>query len=292
MEAVILLAHGAPETLEDVERYVLRIRHGRPLEPEQMQAIRERYRLIGGSPLLQWTERQAAALQTKLLENSDSRKVYFGMRYSRPFIRETVHQMLEEGVRSVVAICMAPQFSKLTVGAYEQALKDAMEEREFEFRIVPSYAKHPQLIRAFASNLRKALSDHPDAFVIFTAHSLPARVLAAGDPYDYEVKETAVSVAQLCKLADWRFAYQSQGLTSEAWLGPTVESRLADLASKQITKVLIQPVGFVCDHVEVLYDIDIQFRQQAEQMGIQLFRAPSLNDSPEFIELLYQLSTR
>jgi ferrochelatase len=292
LEAVILLAHGAPENLEDVGPYVLRIRHGRPLEQELMEAIRERYRLIGGSPLLQWTERQVAGLQALLREHSDTRKVYFGMRHSAPFIRETVDRMIADGVTSAIAICMAPQFSALTVGAYEKAMKEAIGDRSLQFRLVPSYAKHPQLIRAFAANLQKARSEHPDAFVIFTAHSLPARVLAAGDPYDYEAKETAVRVAQSCKLPDWRFAYQSQGLTSEIWLGPTVESRLTELASKQVSQVLIMPVGFVCDHVEILYDIDIQFRQQAEQLGIQLFRAQSLNDSPEFLELLHQLSTR
>jgi ferrochelatase len=148
------------------------------------------------------------------------------------------------------------------------------------------------LIRAFASNLQLSLQEHPDAFVIFTAHSLPARVLAIGDPYDHEAKETAVRVAQMCKLSDWRFAYQSQGLTSETWLGPTVESRLEELAAKSISKVILMPIGFVCDHVEILYDIDIQFKQEAAQKNIQLFRAPSLNDSPHFIELLYQLSKR
>lgn len=292
MEAVILLAHGAPENLDEVGQYVLRIRHGRPLEPHLMAAIRERYRLIGGSPLRQWTERQASGLQKMLQQHSDSRKVYVGMRHSQPFIRDMVDQMIADGVTSAIAICLAPQFSALTVGAYGGAMKEAIAERNLQFTLVPSYAKHPQLIKAFAANLQLALQDHPDAFVIFTAHSLPARVLAEGDPYDHEAKETAVRVAQMCKLADWRFAYQSQGLTSETWLGPTVESRLAELAAKSISKVIVMPIGFVCDHVEILYDIDIQFKQEAAQKNMQLFRAPSLNDSPHFIELLYQLSKR
>ena len=286
MEAVILLAHGAPESLEDVAPYVLRIRHGRPLDPPLMEQIKERYQLIGGSPLLLWTQRQAAGLQ-KLLPD---RKVYFGMRYSSPFIQETVDQMIADGIRSVRAICLAPQFSTFTIGAYQKALKEAIADRDLNFEIVRSYATHPQLIRAFAAKLQKALQQHPGAFVIFTAHSLPARALAEGDPYDFQAKETAVYAAQACGLKDWRFAYQSQGMTAEKWLEPTVESRLTELAAKGISKTVIMPVGFVCDHVEVLYDIDIFFKRLASEKGIELFRAESLNDSPEFLELLRQLS--
>jgi ferrochelatase len=292
VEAVILLAHGAPENLEDVEDYVMRIRHGRPLDPKLMADIRERYRLIGGSPLRKWTARQAEALQESLKDQNDPRKVYFGMRYSAPYIADTVNEMIRDGVHSATSICLAPQFSKLTIGAYEKAMQDAIAGREFNFRLVPTYAKHPRLIQAFASQLQRTLKDQPDAFVIFTAHSLPARVLTDGDPYDYEVKQTALLVAQACKLPDWRFAYQSQGLTSEKWLGPTVESRLTELASKSISKVIIMPIGFVCDHVEILYDIDIQFRQDAAGKGIEIFRPNSLNDSPGFIQLLQELCMR
>lgn len=287
MEAVILLAHGAPQSLDDVPAYVLRIRHGRPLDQHLMDQICERYRLIGGSPLLHWTQRQAEELQ-KLMND---RKVYFGMKYSAPWIRDAVDQMIADGVRSARAICLAPQFSALTIGSYQNALKEAIAGRELSFTIVPSYATHPQLIRAFAASLQSALVQHPDALVIFTAHSLPARVLGEGDPYDYQAKATAVQVAKACNLNDWRFAYQSQGMTAGKWLGPTVEARLDELSTKSVSKVVIMPVGFVCDHVEVLYDIDIQFKQYAAQKGIELFRAPSLNDSPDFIELLHRLSS-
>ena len=286
MEAVILLAHGAPESLDDVEPYVLRIRHGRPLEAALMEQIRERYRLIGGSPLLLWTQRQAAGLQSLLQD----RKVYFGMRYSSPLIRETVDQMIADGVRSVRAICLAPQFSAFTIGAYQKALNEAIADRDLQFEMVRSYATHPQLIRAFAAKLQNTLQKHPGAFVLFTAHSLPARALAEADPYDYQAKQTAVHVAKACGLNDWRFAYQSQGMTAERWLEPAVEARLSELSVKSISKAVIMPVGFVCDHVEVLYDIDIYFRQLAAKNGIELFRAESLNDSSEFLELLRQLS--
>jgi ferrochelatase len=290
MEAVILLAHGAPENLEKVDEYVLRIRHGRPLATELMETIRERYKLVGGSPLLQWTEKQAAGLQALLKARSDPRKVYFGMRHSHPFIQETVDQMISEGVTSAKAICLAPQFSRLTIGAYKSALEEAIAGRNLTFEMISSYAKHPILIQAFATNLQNALQSHPGSFVIFTAHSLPESAIKEGDPYDYQVKETAVLVARACQLPDWRFAYQSQGMTSEKWLGPTVVSRLDELAAKGVTQVLIAPIGFVCDHVEILYDIDVQFREIAGAKGITLRRISSLNDSPLFLELLLDLA--
>ncbi len=224
MEAVILLAHGAPENLDDVEPYVLRIRHGRPLDQHLMDEIRERYRLIGGSPLLQWTQRQSRALQVLLQSHSDSRKVYFGMRHSAPYIRDAVDQMVADGVRTATAICLAPQFSHLTIGAYQKALQDAVADRELQFKVVPSYAKHPQLILAFAAQLKKTLREHPGAFVIFTAHSLPARVLADGDPYDYQVKETAVLVAKACNLTDWRFAISESGFNFRKMVGANSRS--------------------------------------------------------------------
>ena len=286
MEAVILLAHGAPRTFEEVDSYVLRIRHGRPLDEHLMQQIRDRYRLIGGSPLLHWTTRQAQELQ-KLLPD---RRVYFGMKYSEPFIRETVDTMIADGVRSATAICLAPQFSKLTIGGYQNSLHEAIRDRELSIRFVAGYAIHPQLIAAFAANLKQALSVHPGVSVIFTAHSLPARAISEGDPYDYQVKQTAALVARACNVSDWRFAYQSQGMTGETWLGPTVESRLDELAAKSITRVAMMPIGFVCDHVEILYDIDIHFRNYAAEKAIELYRAPSLNDSPQFIELLRTLA--
>src|SRR6185503_16356278 len=239
MEAVILLAHGTPENLDQVEEYVLRIRHGRPLAPELMETIRGRYQTIGGSPLLKWTEKQASGLQELLKARFDPRKIYFGMRHSHPFIQEMVDQMILEGVTSAKAICLTPQFSRLTIGAYRSALEEAIAGRNLTFEMVSSYAKHPDLIHAFDSNLQNAMQLHPGSFVIFTAHSLPERVIKEGDPYDYEVKETTVRVAKACQLFDWRFAYQSQGMTSEKWLGPTVESRLEELAAKGVKQVLI-----------------------------------------------------
>jgi protoporphyrin/coproporphyrin ferrochelatase len=289
-KAVLLMAHGAPRDLDSVEEYVLHIRHGRPLQPELMADIVDRYRKIGGSPLLKWTTRQA-----ELLQNQIQLKVYVGMRHSNPFIQEAISQIISDGIESIVAVCMAPQFSKLTIGAYQKSLEDAIAntssttESSLRFQLVGSYARHPQLIQSFHSKLAPLEREHPDAPVLFTAHSLPQRVLQEGDPYDYEVKETARLVANASGLKEWKFSYQSQGLTNEKWLGPTVEARIDEFAAQGRTEILIQPIGFVCDHVEVLYDIDISFQQTAQNKGIRLYRVPSLNDSAEFIQLLASL---
>lgn len=288
--AVLLMAHGAPASLEKVEEYVLHIRGGRPLAPELMATIQDRYRQVGGSPLLQLTFRQAEALREKL-KNLDPNfgQVYVGMRHSPPFIHETIEHMKSDRVETLVAICMAPQFSNLTVGAYKKALDDAIQTQPLKYSLVTSFARHPQLIEAFTQQLKPALDRNPDTFVIFTAHSLPVRVLQEGDPYDYEVKETARMVANAVNLKDWRFAYQSQGMTSEAWLGPTVESVIDALASRNVSRIVVVPIGFVCDHVEILYEVDVQYKNYASQKGIELSRTASLNDSPAFIELLSTL---
>jgi ferrochelatase len=278
--------------LEDVEDYVLHIRHGRPLPPEQMAAIKERYRQVGGSPLIELTVRQAAALEARLEQRFPEKpKVYIGMRHSHPFIAETIEKMHQDGVTSFAAVCMAPQFSRLTIGAYENELKEAISSKEtaLQYQLVKSYARHPGLISAFVSRLADSRQQHPNAFVIFTAHSLPERILQEGDAYDYEVKETARLVANSAGLTDWMFAYQSQGMTSEKWLGPAVESRIDSMHSKGIREILIAPIGFVCDHVEILYDIDVGFRNYAHSKEIDLTRTKSLNDSPQFIDLLYIL---
>ena len=288
MKAILLMAHGAPMTLDDVEPYVLNIRHGRPLEPDRMKEIQDRYKIVGGSPLLELTFNQAAALQNRL---GDAAKVYTGMRHSPPFIADTISKMGSEGVTSIIAICMTPQFSQMTIGAYEEALQKGISETgsSISYELVKSFARRPGLIRAFAARIQESLSSHPASFVIFTAHSLPEKILQQGDPYDYEVKETARLVAQELSLSDWRFAYQSQGMTSDKWLGPAVESRIEELHAKGVREILIAPIGFVCDNVEILYDIDVMFRKYAQEREMILHRAASLNDSSDLIHLLHEL---
>jgi ferrochelatase len=295
---VLLLAHGGPNSLEDVEPFLQNIRGGRPFSPHLLEELRERYRLIGGkSPLLELSQRQAQALERALnpLFRGDGKRlrVYLGMRNWHPFIRDTVAEMVRDGVRQATALCLAPQNSRMSVGLYFQRVREAQKDLAADFPItfVESWHGEPLLIEAFAEKVRQALVGFPgesgDApAVIFTAHSLPEKVLAEGDPYDREVRATAAAVAGKCGLTGWRFAYQSQGATADPWLGPTVESVLEELSQSGRKRALIALIGFVSDHVEVLYDIDIAFRQFAEERGMLLRRTDSLNDSPTFIRAL------
>jgi len=284
---ILLLAHGAPERLEDVEPYLSFVRGGRPGDPRVLEEVRSRYAAIGGSsPLLRWTRAQAAAL-----ENLLGMPVFFGMRNWHPFIRQTMDQVRASGVERLAAVCLAPQFSELSVGLYikraEEAKKDAGVTAELVW--ARTYHDQPLLIEAFTERLRPVVAGRK---VLFTAHSLPEKALVNGDPYDREARTTAAAVAACLGLADWDFAYQSQGMTGDRWLGPTVESCLERYAAKGVRELVLAPIGFVCDHVEILYDVDILFRWYAAERGISLLRPESLNDSPTFTAALAEVARR
>ena len=284
--AVLLLAHGAPERLEDVESYLGYVRAGRPAAPEVVAEVRRRYEAIGGgSPLLGWTRAQAQALERLL-----GIPVYFGMRNWHPFIRETMEQIARDGIQKLAAICLAPQYSKMSVGLYFRRVQEARQAMGLAIDIVWAKSFHdaPKLIEAFAERLAAA----PRAHALFTAHSLPEKILDTADPYDRECRATAAAVAARAGLAAYDFAYQSQGFTEAAWLGPTVEATLDACAARGIARVVLHPIGFVCDHVEILYDVDIQFRRYAAERGIALERPASLNDSATFTAALAEVATK
>lgn len=284
-QAVLLLAHGAPERLDDIPAYLQYVRGGRPTPSKIVEEVRQRYAEIGGSsPLLARTREQARALQVLL-----DVPVYFGMRNWHPFIKETTAQMQADAIERIVAICLAPQYSKASVGFYFRRTQEAKQELGLQAEIVWAKSFHdvPLLIGAFHERLAPLL---PAERVLFTAHSLPARVLDRADPYDAEAKATAAAVAARARLAAWDFAYQSQGFTEETWLGPTVESRLDQYAAEGVRDVVVAPIGFVCDHVEILYDVDILFRNYARDRGIGLRRPESLNDSRTFIAALAEVA--
>jgi ferrochelatase len=286
--AVLLLAHGAPERVEDVERYLSFVRGGRPGSPEVTEEVRRRYEAIGGSsPLLRWTRAQAEALARLM-----GIPVFFGMRNWNPFIRETMDRVRASGVDKLAALCLAPQYSELSVGLYIRRTEEAAREAGVTAEIVwaTSFHDEPLLIGAFAERLTPVLG--PGKRVLFTAHSLPAQALAADDPYERETRATAGAVAQRVGLAEWDFAFQSQGMTGGEWLGPTVESCLDRYAAEGVREVVVAPVGFVCDHVEILYDVDIGFREYAAARGIALSRPESLNDSPVFTQALAAVAGR
>jgi len=284
-QAVLLLAHGAPERLEDVASYLDRIRAGTPAHV--VAEVTRRYAAIGGSsPLLGWTRRQAAALEAVL-----SIPVYFGMRNWHPFIQETMARIEADAVERLVAICLAPQYSKMSVGLYFRRTQEAKTAVGARAEIVwtKTFHAHPLLIEAFAERLAP-LAGNGDRKILFTAHSLPEKILESGDPYETEAKATARAVAGRLGLAGWDFAYQSQGMTQDKWLGPTVESCLDCYAAEGVREVVLAPIGFVCDHVEILYDVDILFHGYARERGIRLERPQTLNDSPKFIAALAEVA--
>jgi ferrochelatase len=289
--AVLLLAHGSPESPRDVPKFLTRVTGGRALPPEVVEEVGRRYSLIGRSPLTEITLQQGRLLAEKL-----QLPVYVGMRNWHPYISDTLRQMVTDHVRNAVVVCLAPQNSRTSVGLYRAALRSCADPK-LRFDFVESWHDQPLLIQAFAKKLSSGRDQAQtemgkDVPVIFTAHSVPERTILDGDPYESQAHETAQLVAAAAHLsrADWRFAYQSQGMSGGTWLGPAVESTILDLKRSGYSAVFIQPIGFLCDHIEVLYDIDIVFKQFAEREGMRLWRAESLNDSPLLISALADLA--
>jgi protoporphyrin/coproporphyrin ferrochelatase len=309
---VLLLAHGAPERVEDVPAFLLTLRNGRPLPPRAVEEIRNRYRLVSerqagrpgeASPLTWLTARQADALHERL-----RRPVYVGMRNWKPYIAEAVSLAAADGIERLIAVCLAPQNSRTSVGKYRETLDEARAQLAPDMSVdfIESWHDHPGLIAAYAARLETAISNtdseaaarrgnFPEghAPVIFTAHSVPESTIRSGDPYEQQVRETARLVAEWVQLssARWSVAFQSQGMTGEPWIGPTVESEIDRWSAAGYQQMVVAPIGFVCDHVEVLYDIDIAFHEYATARGISISRPESLNDSPLFIEALADLAT-
>ncbi len=287
--AVLLLAHGSPDRPEDVPEFLRHVTGGRQLPPEAVAEIERRYARIGRSPLTEITVRQAALLAREL-----ELPVYAGMRNWRPFIADALQQMAADGVRRVVALCLAPQKSRTSVGHYRQAAMNSGGPRFESFEFVESWHDHPLLIRAFAERLesgwQRACAELGARLpILFTAHSVPSRTILEGDPYEDQARQTAALVSMALPtltVNDWSFAFQSQGVSGGPWLGHTVEDTLRELRGTGHRGVFLQPIGFLCDHVEVLYDIDVYFREFAAQQGMLLWRAGSLNDSPTLFAAL------
>jgi len=289
--AVLLLAHGSPDSVDEVPEFLLQVTGGRPLPPPVVEEVKHRYALIGRSPLTELTLRQGELLAREL-----GLPVYVGMRNWKPFIAEAVGAMVSDRISRAVVICLAPQNSRTSVGLYRSALT-GNNSLPFAIDFMESWHNHPLLIQAFAQKLtagweRACRELGIKVPIIFTAHSVPQRTIMEGDLYENQAKETASLVARQASLAsvEWEFAFQSQGMSGGAWLGPTVESTILSLKEKGHGAVFIQPIGFLCDHVEVLYDIDVGFRQFAEKEGLRLWRAESLNDSPLLTKALADIA--
>lgn len=298
-DAVLLLAHGTPDAVEEIPEYLMRVTRGRPLPQEAVEEVKHRFAAIGGSPLTRLTLEQGRLLSEEL-----RMPVYVGMRNWKPYIADVVAKMRADGVIRAVAICLAPQNSRTSVGLYRKAAFDAAADA-LELRFVDHWAEHSELITGFAERLtatRNAFSEEVGAPVpvLFTAHSVPVRTVQpeagtdAPDPYADQARLTATLVAERVGLqpAEWRFAFQSQGLSGGPWLGPTVEDTLTELRGKGVTNLVIQPIGFLCDHVEILYDIDVAFRNFAAGLGMTIRRPESLNDSRRLTLALADLARK
>ena len=291
--AVLLLAHGTPDNPDQIPDYLRYVTGGRPLPPQVVEEIRHRYSLIGFSPLACWTLLQADQLSQEL-----QLPVFVGMRNWKPFIADAVKAIAAQKIDRVIAICLAPQNSRTSVGLYRSTVTGE-SALPFTLDFVDEWHDQPLLSKAFAENLRASLAKANAEYggklpIIFTAHSVPARTITEGDPYEAQSKETAQLVAKAAGLADdaWTFAFQSQGMSGGQWIGPTVEETILSLKAKGHRGVFIHPVGFLCDHVEVLYDIDIFFKQFAEKEGLRLWRAESLNGSKTLTAALVDLVRR
>lgn len=293
--AILLMIMGGPDCLENVEPFLLDVRGGRPTPPELVEEIRERYRATGGkSPAVGITQAVAKKLEQRLNASGGQRyRVYVGLRHWHPFIQETYAELLNEAPEQVIGLCMAPQQSSLSTGAYRKKVEEARASLRSTCPVsyVGSWNRHPKLIAAIVEHIKQGLLTFPPGIraavpVLFTAHSLPERIVAMKDPYPDDVQGTVEAVTALLGNQPTRFAYQSQGRSSEPWLGPTVESTLEALHCEGHRQVLVAPIGFICDHVETLFDIDIELKRLAASKGMQLERMAMLNDSPALVETL------
>ncbi len=304
---VLLMAYGGPNSLDELPGYLADIRSGRPTTKAVLNEMTRNYELIGGkSPLLEITRQQGAAVEELL--NSEVRsqksgfvnyKVYLGMRHWSPWIEETVRQMIADGIQQAVAIVLAPHYSSMSIAKYQQKVQAGLEMfgGAIDFEYVNSYNTAPKYIQALVNRVHDGLSRWPEAeqdnvHVIFSAHSLPVRIIKMGDPYQDQLFETAQLVATQAGLHEgqWSWSYQSAGRSPEPWLGPQIENYVVTLAEKGIKNVISIPIGFVSDHVEILFDIDIKAQNAAHANGVRLERPPALNLDPLYIETLADLA--
>ncbi|MBO9336740.1 MAG: ferrochelatase [Roseiflexus sp.] len=295
---IFLLAYGTPESLDDVEPYFTHIRGGRKPSPEAVANLRERYRLVGGrTPLKDLTFATADKLQARLDAEAPGRyRVYVGMKHWHPFIAETMPHIAADGVRDVVALVLAPHYSRMSVGGYRRYVDEANAtlEQPLQITFIERWHDHPGFRRLIADRIVAARAELPpdlrdQALILFSAHSLPERILSWNDPYPDELRESAAGIASLLGLTDWRLCYQSAGMTGEPWLGPDILDYLEELHSEGVRAVISAPFGFVADHLEVLWDIDREAQDKAAELGMELRRIRMPNADDEFVDVLVSL---
>lgn len=291
---LLVMAYGTPSRLDEVEAYYTHIRRGNPPTPEKLKELMERYEAIGGlSPLNEITRSQVTELERKLNETSEeySFHAYMGMKHAQPFIEEAVAQMEKDGISAAVGIVLAPHYSVMSVGTYNKTALESAQAHNIDLTCVTSYHLEPALIEALVQRMEQALSQfrvdkQKEVKVLFTAHSLPEKILELGDPYPEQLRETAQAVAEGSGVTNWDNGWQSAGQTAVPWLGPDILDEMKNLRDQGVKNLIISPIGFVSDHLEVLYDIDIEAQKLAKELDIHLVRTASLNSDPLFIEAL------
>ncbi len=283
-QAVVLMAYGSPERLADVPAYYSDIRGGRPIAPENLADLVERYRRLGiedSSPLNAITERTRAALEHEL-----GLPVFTGMKHWTPRIADAAGAAVAAGAGEIVGLVLAPHYSALSIAGYREQLESALAGLA-DLQFVESWHDEPGFVELLAGRVRGT-----DAHVVFTAHSLPARILAAGDPYRDQLLETSRLVADAAGLGAWSFSFQSESPTGEPWLGPDILEHLEALRRQGVERVLVCPVGFVSDHLEIRWDLDVEAREKAAELGLELERIEMPNADPEFVRTLASIARR
>jgi ferrochelatase len=287
MIGLLVMAYGGPDNLDEVEPYLMDVRGYRATAPEIVHEVRERYREIGGrSPILQKTQAQADAIESALNEQAQDFKAFVGMRHWHPFIKETLAEMRAQGIDRTVGLVMAPHYSRMSIEAYFKKIEEA--DSGMQVARINDWHLLPEYLDALANRVRAAVQKFPESVqakvpVIFTAHSLPERILEWNDPYPSQLYATMQAVVKRLETRPHEFAFQSAAISTEPWLGPDASEVMEHYAAQGKRHILICPIGFVCEHVEILYDIDIVYQKLAKELGVQLERIEMLNDSPEMI---------
>ncbi|MNZ80993.1 Ferrochelatase [compost metagenome] len=299
---VLVMSYGTPENMDQVESYYTHIRRGHPPAEAQLKELKDRYEAIVGGvfPLRANTDNQVAALQQTLNELSNNTELEFvcyqGLKHASPFIEDGIDNMAQDGIKEAIGIVLAPHYSVMSIGGYIKRAEARAAEAGVSMKFVRSYHTHPKLIEAFAKRVsskldlfKEAGAERDQVRVLFSAHSLPAKILEMGDPYRDQLLETSNKVAEKAGVSNWQFTWQSAGRTADPWLGPDILDTLQDLSKEQVEDVLVAPVGFVSDHLEVLYDLDIEAKTVAKELDMRLERIDSLNSDPLYMETLSEL---
>jgi ferrochelatase len=289
-DAVLMLGYGAPEKIEDIRPFLQNVSKGRPIPPERLEEVAHHYEMFGGSPLNEYTYRQANGLQGKLAQNGIDIPVYVGMRNWHPYITDSINEMYQKGHRKIIGMIMAAHQSDASWERYQRDVQEALNRLsiEMEFQYSPPLFDHPLFIEDSADRLKDCLDqipedEYPETMILFTAHSIPVP-MAEASPYVEQLETTARLIAESLDYDNWRLVYQSRsGRPTDPWLEPDVCDVIEEISKEGIKNIIAQPIGFLCDHIEVLFDIGVEAQEKSDEVGIKLLRAKTVNDDIKFI---------